>query len=195
MKEKKETRITEIIEAAISEFLEKGYEKASMESIARRANLSKGGLYHHFSSKVDILFAVNMKTMEPITKMTEGTLQQISITEGIKQFTANYINFWHQHQRELSLYFFTMNISFTDKKIMQYYQQFASEIFGFFENLFKQGQEAGIFKIRNARAHTTAFISCIDGFLAYMLIDPSIPVDDIITEIQDTFISDYQTST
>ena len=41
-----------IVEAALAEFLDKGYENSSMDSIARRAGLSKGGLYHHFRSNM-----------------------------------------------------------------------------------------------------------------------------------------------
>ena len=47
-------RINTIIEAAINEFVEKDYENTSMESIAMRAGLTKGGLYYHFKSKDDI---------------------------------------------------------------------------------------------------------------------------------------------
>ncbi|MBP2653945.1 MAG: transcriptional regulator TetR family, partial [Firmicutes bacterium] len=54
-KEPKEKRISDILDSAITEFLENGYEKTSMEAIARRAKLTKGGLYHHFSSKDEIL--------------------------------------------------------------------------------------------------------------------------------------------
>ena len=50
----KDQRISSILDAAIEEFLEKGYERASMEAIAKRAGLSKGGLYHHFINKDEV---------------------------------------------------------------------------------------------------------------------------------------------
>jgi AcrR family transcriptional regulator len=69
MTEKGNKKIDEIIEAAINEFVEKGYANASMESIAVRAKLSKGGLYHHFKSKTEILYTVNLKLTEPVIMM------------------------------------------------------------------------------------------------------------------------------
>jgi len=190
MTEKKDSRINEIIEAAVNEFIEKGYERASMESIAKRANLSKGGLYHHFNSKTDILFAVNLKFMEPIEAFIEKTGKIDSIADGLKQFISDYLSYWNNHRRELSLYFFTMNISFSNEQIMGYYRVFTQNLFDFFETCFIKGQEHERFKIRNARSHAIALISCLDGFLAYMLIDPTIKLDKTIAEIQGIFIDD-----
>ena len=44
-----------VIEAAIEEFKEKGFQGASMDSISARAGVSKRTVYNHFSSK-DLLF-------------------------------------------------------------------------------------------------------------------------------------------
>ena len=190
MSEKSDKRINEIIEAAICEFIEKGFEDASMENIASRANMSKGGLYHHFNSKAEILLAVNMKFMEPINDIIGQVEKNVSVVDGLKQFIANYLSYWNNHRRELSLYFFTMNISFSNQRIIGYYQVFAHQIFDCFEAHFIKGQLQGEFKKRDARSHAVALISCLDGYLAYMLIDPSLQLDKIIVEIQKTFIDD-----
>ncbi len=188
MTEKRETRVDEIIEAAILEFIEKGYTGASMESIAKRANLSKGGLYHHFKSKTEILFMVNIKSIEPIQKFMVKIESAKSIQKGLKQFVTDYINYWYDHKRELSLYFMTMNESFSNNSIMEMYKEATRQNFEYFESLFLKGQQSGIFKKCDAHSHAVAFISCLDGFLGYMLIDPSLSVDSITKDIQKTFI-------
>lgn len=54
-----EQTVNRILEAAQALFLEKGYENTSIQDILERlGNLSKGAIYHHFSSKEDILNAV-----------------------------------------------------------------------------------------------------------------------------------------
>jgi AcrR family transcriptional regulator len=45
----------EILEAAASIFSQKGYHAASMQDIAAAVSLQKASLYHHFSSKQEIL--------------------------------------------------------------------------------------------------------------------------------------------
>ena len=51
----KAARRAQIIEAAISCFLEKGYANTSMSDIIKASGLSSGSIYSHFSGKEDIL--------------------------------------------------------------------------------------------------------------------------------------------
>lgn len=56
----KAARRAQIIEAAISCFLEKGYTNTSMSDIIKASGLSSGSIYSHFSGKEDILnIAIN----------------------------------------------------------------------------------------------------------------------------------------
>jgi AcrR family transcriptional regulator len=48
-------RKQEILQAALTLFISKGYEKTSTNDILEALKLSRGGLYHHFVSKEDIL--------------------------------------------------------------------------------------------------------------------------------------------
>lgn len=48
-------RKQEILQAALKLFISKGYEKTSTNDILEALKLSRGGLYHHFISKEDIL--------------------------------------------------------------------------------------------------------------------------------------------
>lgn len=51
-------RKADIIEAALSLFLEKGYQRTRIDDIIDRVGIAKGTFYHHFQSKTDILEAV-----------------------------------------------------------------------------------------------------------------------------------------
>lgn len=44
-----------IIATAVQLFMEKGFEKTSMQDIANTLGISKGGIYHHFKSKEEII--------------------------------------------------------------------------------------------------------------------------------------------
>ena len=55
-RDKRESHI-QVVKAMQEEFLEKGFEKASMRSIAQKCGLSVAGLYRHFSSKEDMFDA------------------------------------------------------------------------------------------------------------------------------------------
>lgn len=53
-----------IVDASIKLFIEKGYEQTTIQDILHALNLSKGGLYHHFKSKEEILDAVKQKRIQ-----------------------------------------------------------------------------------------------------------------------------------
>lgn len=56
-----EQTVEKIIITAARLFSEKGYEQTSIQDILDALKLSKGGLYHHFKSKEEILEAVIQK--------------------------------------------------------------------------------------------------------------------------------------
>ncbi len=54
----------EILRAAARLFQQQGYDATSMNDVAAALGLSKGGLYHHFQSKDEILFHLMDHAME-----------------------------------------------------------------------------------------------------------------------------------
>ncbi len=60
-----EVRKQKILEAALVEFSEHGFGAATVERIAGRADLSKAGLYAHFSSKDEIFQALLTQVLRP----------------------------------------------------------------------------------------------------------------------------------
>ena len=60
-KKNPEQTIEQIIAVSSQLFVEKGYEQTSIQDILDALDLSKGGLYHHFKSKEEILEAVMHK--------------------------------------------------------------------------------------------------------------------------------------
>src|SRR5512138_1607417 len=54
----------DILEAAAQVFRQKGYHGASMATIAEAVNLQKASLYHHVSSKQEILFELLDRALE-----------------------------------------------------------------------------------------------------------------------------------
>src|SRR5258707_14142960 len=58
----------EILRTAARLFKQQGYDATSMNDVAAAMKLSKGGLYHHFQSKDEILFHIMSHAMD----ITEG---------------------------------------------------------------------------------------------------------------------------
>ena len=66
-----EARPEEILEAALAEFTERGFEAARMEDIGRRAGLSKAGVYLYFPSKMALLEELIEARVSPLAKQAQ----------------------------------------------------------------------------------------------------------------------------
>ena len=53
-----EETVWKILDTAERLFIQKGYEKTSLQDIIRETDLSKGAIYHHFTSKEEIFYSV-----------------------------------------------------------------------------------------------------------------------------------------
>lgn len=67
----KAARRAQIIEAAISCFLEKGYTNTSMSDIIKASGLSSGSIYSHFSGKEDILITTINERLNNVKELYE----------------------------------------------------------------------------------------------------------------------------
>ena len=65
----KAARRAQIIEAAISCFLEKGYTNTSVSDIIKASGLSSGSIYSHFSGKEDILISAINERLNSVKEL------------------------------------------------------------------------------------------------------------------------------
>lgn len=71
-----------VLKAIRDEFIEKGYEEASIRSIAQRADMSSAGLYRHYKDKEDMFAAVVQPLIEQMKEwMERHTKQQYSLVD------------------------------------------------------------------------------------------------------------------
>lgn len=77
-KRRAEARPEEILDAALEEFTERGFDAARVEDIAKRAGLSKAGVYLYFPSKMALLEALIDAKVAPLAQQMQ-TLAEAGI--------------------------------------------------------------------------------------------------------------------
>ena len=78
-------RKTQILEAAAKVFVEKGYDRATLQDIAVRVGITKAALYYHFPSKHDLLYQIVDTVMEKgILELTKIVEQPLPFKEKIQ---------------------------------------------------------------------------------------------------------------
>jgi TetR/AcrR family transcriptional regulator, cholesterol catabolism regulator len=68
----------EILRTAARLFQQRGYDATSMNDVASALKLSKGGLYHHFQSKDEILFEIMNHAMDITEERVLAAARKIS---------------------------------------------------------------------------------------------------------------------
>ena len=67
---------------ARAEFLEKGYQKASLRSICKNAGVTTGALYFFFQDKVDLFAAIVQPTIERVREIaTQHVKQELMVLQ------------------------------------------------------------------------------------------------------------------
>ena len=54
----KEKRKNQILDAAFSVFVERGYSETTMDDIVKKSNMSKGAIYHYYDSKKELFLSL-----------------------------------------------------------------------------------------------------------------------------------------
>ena len=79
---KGEEKRQELLNAAEKLFCAKGYEGTSVQDILNVAEMSKGGFYHHFASKEDVIKALCARRAERAMAYTEDALSKADSSMG-----------------------------------------------------------------------------------------------------------------
>ena len=89
-----------VMAAAREEFLEFGYEKASMRSIADRCGMTAAGIYRHCRDKEDLFDQIVSPAVDRLNAWTEDHVQRYSRTIQADE-TARWQNSWVDMMREV----------------------------------------------------------------------------------------------
>jgi len=89
----------DILEAAAQVFRQKGFHGASMADIAEAVNLQKASLYHHVSSKQEILLAILDRALELLLERISAiTVQNLPPDKKLQRMMREYLQILVENQ-------------------------------------------------------------------------------------------------
>jgi TetR/AcrR family transcriptional regulator len=124
-----------VLDAALSEFADRGYQAASLNRLVAQAGIAKGSLYQYFPNKEGIFrhifqYALGM-VRRTLTTVKEETLEQSFFTR-LEQSLLAGVRFLREHPRVFSLYLkiqFDRNVPFREE-LLAAVRRHATEYFG-----------------------------------------------------------------
>jgi AcrR family transcriptional regulator len=100
-----EFRRSELVAAARRVFGTRGFENATMDAIARQADVAKGTVYLYYRSKREIYEATLRACLEELETLVRGRVEAAgSLQAAITAFVAARVEYFQQHQDFFRMY-------------------------------------------------------------------------------------------
>jgi AcrR family transcriptional regulator len=170
----KEQRRNAILRAARREFFEKGFRSVTVDSIARRSELSKGAIYLYFKSKEEIYAQILLRDIDKFHDRVKSLLDTSkSASENLRQFAEVYAAFFLS-DRELFRIFMNFMIqhnpvNFTPK-INDHIVKSTNQTVSIIEQILQMGIERGEFpQALDIRVCRNALWGLLNGIVALHL--------------------------
>ena len=173
-KREKESRKNAILKAARKLFFEKGFRSVTVESIARKAELSKGSIYLHYSSKEEIYSQILLSDIDKFHDHVAGILQESSgASEALIRLAEIYVDFF-LNDRELFRILMNFMIHNNGMNLPEdlniHIIKTTNRAIGIFEEILKFGMEKGEFPPDiNLRLNRNAIWGFLNGIIALHL--------------------------
>lgn len=168
-----EERKTQILDAAMETFSEKGFHKTRMADIAENSGLSKGSLYWYFDSKDAIIQSLMKRVFAPEVKEFTALLSDPRPAEE---------RLYHYAERAgqdiikmlkwMPLFYDFIALAFRQKLIQQTISEYYQLNIGLLETLFQQGIDTGEFQLNSALDGAIAISAIVEGTIVLWFYDP-----------------------
>lgn len=167
-----------ILASALELFAEDGYNGTSMQSIAKKAGVSKGNLYNYFEGKQQLLEAVLMNGLnqvaelfdDPSTEILTENEFEIVIRENFKMIRSNKV-FW-------KLYYNLFAQPKVQLLFTKIFAPFLEQYLKIFDAYYKNKGD------KNPKATALLLGSVLDGVsLGYLMMGDAYPLDEVVDQI------------
>lgn len=171
-------RTRQIIEAARTCFLDKGYFDTKMDDIARAASLSKGGVYFHFDSKRDIFRALVSSDYQSISSvLTQALTNEGTIRERMLSLSKSFFTAFSQGKRARMMVIVS-EMSMRDEEVRKEMLLASHSYVEQTCNLLNEGIKQGALR-SDIDVEAVAFLlkTVVDGFQANAMVGHVIDID------------------
>jgi AcrR family transcriptional regulator len=170
--------IEDILEAAAQVFRHKGFHGASMQDIAEAVNLQKASLYHHVSSKQEILLALLNRALELLLeRISSIATQDLPPDEKLKQMIRAYLQILAENT-DLSAVLLFEHRSLERKQHARHVPN-RDRFEALWRNVLEEGVATGLFVCDEPALTTRAMLGILNWTITWYRPDGSLEIDEI----------------
>lgn len=156
-----------LLAAAAQAFYEVGYGGTTVRTIAARANVTVAALYHHFSSKNEILTTLMRQVMETVLREAERALAQAAPTpaEQFAALVAAHVRYHTVHK--VGAFVSNSELRSLEPPGRQEITGMRDRYEGLFAGTIERGVDEGVFQVDDPRQAARAVLAMCSGVSAW----------------------------
>jgi AcrR family transcriptional regulator len=182
------TTDAEIVQAATRIFREKGYHATSMQDIADAVGLLKGSLYHHISSKQELLLEVFEGGIRVAIELLEEVARaDLPPAEKLRQAIARHIEIVTGDLDQATVFIMEARALTPDQRRRFVAQRDYFE--GLFRQIIQEGIDAGVFRPVDANLITFALMGMHNWLILWYREDGRLSPQEIAAVFADLVLN------
>jgi AcrR family transcriptional regulator len=157
-------RKSQIVNAAVEVFSEKGFAEARMDDIAVKTGLSKGTLYLYFKNKDDLIMAILDRIFQQeFSKMEKLNHAEQSAAQTIQEFTQLMAREIGTLLRLIPIIYQFLALAFRNRYVQSALQRYLHQYMNFLIPIIQRGVDTGEFRAVDPREVAIAMGAIIEG--------------------------------
>lgn len=173
-------REVEILDAARTCFLEKGYFATKMDAIAQESGLSKGGIYFHFNSKREIFRALVQQEYDVTMSFIDSVVEdETDITDKLIELAEHFMTLFASSDRPRFMVIIG-EMALRDEEIGDMLRELQLNYFARISQILDAGIESG--QLREVDTHSCAVVlkALIDGVQANFAVGIDLDLEAVV---------------
>ena len=177
----------DILEAAAQIFSQKGFHAASMQDIAQAVSLQKASLYHHISSKQEILVALLDQALDLLIANMQAVLEQpLPPDEKMRESMRVYLNTMLDN-RELAAVLLLEYRSLEPELYARHIPR-RDQFEHLWRDLIQQGLDEGVFSCQEPPIVSRALLGVMNWAITWYRPDGRLGAVEIAEQFADLFL-------
>jgi AcrR family transcriptional regulator len=178
----------DILDAAAQVIRQKGFHGASMSDIAEAVNLQKASLYHHVSSKQEILLALLERALGMLTERIAGIANQdLPADQKLRRMIRAYLSALAENSDLSSVLLFEHRS--LDKKTHARHVPQRDKFEGIWRDVINEGVRAGLFACSDTGMAVRALMGVMNWTLTWYRPEGSKSIEKIADQYADLFFN------
>lgn len=177
----------EILEAAAQIFSKKGFHAASMQDIAEAVHLQKASLYHHVTSKQEILLELLNRALDLlIERVSKACDSPAPPEEKLRRAICTYLKALSEYDYLAAVLLLEHRSLEPELRVRHIPRRDRFE--SLWRDLIQQGVEAGIFHCHSASLAARALLGTMNWTITWYRRDGSLSIEEIADQFADMFL-------